>query len=56
MYFCRRNSLKTVSLSAFSTVIPSFLIAQVGLGASTIRTVSDGAITLPASLTFDNMP
>ena len=29
---------------------------QVGLGASTIRTVSDGAITLPASLIFDNMP
>ena len=56
MFFCRRNLLKTASLSAFSTVIPSFLIAQVDLGASTIRTVSDGAITLPASLTFENMP
>ena len=28
---------------------------QVGVGASTIRTLSDGAITLPASLIFDNM-
>ena len=33
-----------------------FLIVQVGLGASTICTVSDGAITLPASLTFEDMP
>ena len=56
MYLCRLTLLKTASLSAFSTVIPSFSIAEVDLRASPIRTVSDGAITLPARLTFDDMP
>ena len=56
MFFSRRTILKTASLSAFSSVIPSFSIAQVDLKSSTIRTVSDGAITLPASLTFETMP
>ena len=56
MLFNRRNILKTSSLGAIYSVIPSFLTAQVELGRSTIRTVSDGEMSLPASLTFDTMP
>ena len=56
IFFSRRTILKTASLSAFSSVIPSFSIAQVDLKSSTIRTVSNGAITFPSSLTFETMP
>ena len=50
----RRKFLKTSALGTLSFAIPSFTLSQIDLGSATISTISDGAITLPASLSFDN--
>ena len=50
----RRKFLKTSALGTLSFAIPSFTLSQIDLGSATISTISDGAITLPGSLSFDN--
>ena len=50
----RRKFLKTSALGALSFSLPSFTLSQIDLGSATISTVSDGAITLPGSLSFDD--
>ena len=50
----RRKFLKTSALGTLSFAIPSFALSQIDLGSAIISTISDGAITLPGSLSFDN--
>ena len=50
----RRKFLKTSALGALSFSLPSFTLSQIDLGSATISTVSDGAITSPGSLSFDD--
>ena len=50
----RRKFLKTSAIGTLSFAIPSFTLSQIDLGSATISTISDGAITLPGSLSFDN--
>ena len=50
----RRKFLKTSALGTLSFAIPSFTLSKIDLGSATISTISDGAITLPGSLSFDN--
>jgi len=50
----RRKFLKTSALGTLSISLPSFTLSQIDLGSATISTVSDGAITLPGSLSFDD--
>tara|TARA_B100001057_G_scaffold442096_1_gene477201 strand:- start:564 stop:1475 length:912 start_codon:yes stop_codon:yes gene_type:complete len=52
----RRKFLKTSALGTLSFAIPSLTLSQVDLGSSTISTISDGTISLPGSLSFENMP
>ena len=57
MLIDRREILKTSFVGALSFAIPSFTLSQIDLGSATISTISDGAITLPGSLSFDtSMP
>ena len=50
----RRKFLETSALGALSFAIPSVTLSQIDLGSATISTISDGAITLPGSLSFDS--
>ena len=56
MIIKRRSFLKAASCLPLSLSIPSFVHSEINLGRTKITTVSDGSITLPASLTFDTMP
>ena len=50
----RRKFLKTSALGTLSFAIPSLTLSQIDLGSAIISTISDGAITLPGSLSFDS--
>ena len=52
----RRLFLKAASCLPLSLGIPSLVHSEINFGGTKITTVSDGSITLPASLTFDTMP
>ena len=56
MIIKRRSFLKAASCLPLSLSIPSLVHSEINLGRTKITTVSDGSITLPASLTFDTMP
>ena len=56
MYISRRRLLKTAYFSSISLTVPNIIRAQMKLGSATISTLSDGTITLPGNLTFDEMP
>ena len=50
----RRKFLKSSALGTLSFAIPSLTLSQIDLGSAIISTISDGAITLPGSLSFDS--
>ena len=50
----RRTLLKSSALGTLSFAIPTLTLSQIDLGSATISTISDGAITLPGSLSFDS--
>ena len=52
----RRLFLKAASCLPLSLGIPNLVHSEINFGHTKITTVSDGSITLPASLTFDTMP
>ena len=56
MIIKRRSFLKAASCLPLSLSIPSLVHSEINFGRTKITTVSDGSITLPASLTFDTMP
>ncbi len=56
MIIKRRSFLKAASCLPLSLSIPSLVHSEINFGHTKITTVSDGSITLPASLTFDTMP
>ena len=56
MIIKRRSFLKAAPCLPLSLSIPSLVHSEINLGRTKITTVSDGSITLPASLTFDTMP
>ena len=56
MIIKRRSFLKAASCLPLSLGIPNLVHSEINFGSTKITTVSDGSITLPASLTFDTMP
>ncbi|SFR09424.1 MBL fold metallo-hydrolase [Poseidonocella sedimentorum] len=56
MKLSRRQVLHGAAAAPLAAALPRFAVAELALGGATLRTVSDGHLTLPAEFIFGPMP